>query len=137
MPTLLTDQGETVVQSRRAAGEDLWLSRHDFEAATGWALKPEGFCKGEICVPVPPNRSSEFVAGDEINVAGLWRHMDLPLVHDASGETWVLGESAESRSARLQSLEAPDFTLPDLAGRPHSLGDQRGKKVLLVSWASW
>ncbi|TAJ31410.1 MAG: redoxin domain-containing protein, partial [Reyranella sp.] len=35
------------------------------------------------------------------------------------------------------SLEAPDFTLPDLDGKTHSLAEQRGKKVLLVSWASW
>lgn len=63
--------------------------------------------------------------------------MDLPLAHDASTATWVLGESAASRSAQLQSLEAPDFTLPDLAGQRHSLAEQRGKKVLLVSWASW
>jgi hypothetical protein len=137
MPTLLTEQGATTVHSRRASGEGLWLSRRDFETATGWTLKPEGLCKGEVCVPVPPNRGDQFVAGDEINVAEFWRHMDLPVVHDASGETWVLGESAASRSARLQSLEAPDFTLPDLAGRRHSLSDQRGKKVLLVSWASW
>jgi peroxiredoxin len=37
----------------------------------------------------------------------------------------------------MQSLEAPDFTLPDLEGRPHALRDYRGKKVFLVSWASW
>ena len=32
---------------------------------------------------------------------------------------------------------APNFTLPDLNGRVHSLADFRGKKVLLVTWASW
>ena len=32
---------------------------------------------------------------------------------------------------------APDFTLPDLEGRLHSLSEHRGKKVLLVTWASW
>ena len=137
MTTLLTEQGEIIVQSRRPSGRELWLSGRDLESATGWALKPEGFCKGDVCVPVPRNRADEFVSGDHVNAAALWRHMDLPLAHDASGETWALGESAASRSARLQSLEAPDFTLPDLAGRRHSLGEQRGKKVLLVSWASW
>jgi peroxiredoxin len=37
----------------------------------------------------------------------------------------------------MQSLRAPDFTLPDLEGRPHALFDYRGKKVFLVFWASW
>lgn len=137
MTTLLTDQGVTAVAGGRADGETLWLRARDVESATGWTLKPEGFCKGEVCVPVPRNRTDVFVAGDDINVAALWRHIDLPLVHDASGETWVLGESEASRSAQLQSLEAPDFSMPDLAGRMHSLAEQRGKKVLLVSWASW
>lgn len=136
MTTLLTDRGATEVAGR-TAGDDLWLSARDTESATGWSLKPEGLCKGDVCVPVPRQRAREFVDGDRINVAQFWRHMDLPLVHDGSGETWVLGESAASRSAQLQSLEAPDFSLPDLGGHEHSLAAQRGKKVLLVSWASW
>ena len=32
---------------------------------------------------------------------------------------------------------APDFTLPDLSGRPVSLGDFRGRPVLLNFWATW
>ena len=32
---------------------------------------------------------------------------------------------------------APDFTLPDLAGRSHTLSSFRGKKVFMVAWASW
>ena len=32
----------------------------------------------------------------------------------------------------------PDFTLPDIAtGKPVSLSDFRGKKVLLIHFASW
>lgn len=136
MTTLLTDQGAIDVTAR-ADGDDLWVSARDTERATGWALKPEGLCKGDICVPVPRDRAREFVDDDTINVARFWRHMDLPLIHDAAGETWVLGTSAAARSAQLQSLEAPDFSLPDLSGHRHSLVTQRGKKVLLVSWASW
>jgi peroxiredoxin len=37
----------------------------------------------------------------------------------------------------LASLDAPDFTLPDLDGHLHSLAGHRGKKVLLVAYASW
>jgi peroxiredoxin len=32
---------------------------------------------------------------------------------------------------------SPDFTLPDLAGVPHTLSALRGKKVFLCTWASW
>ena len=33
--------------------------------------------------------------------------------------------------------EAPEFTLPDLEGRLHSLSDHRGVKVFLVAYGSW
>ena len=54
-----------------------------------------------------------------------------------AGDTWVLGTGAGERARALSSLQAPDFALPDLDGRRHALADQRGKKVLLVTWASW
>jgi peroxiredoxin Q/BCP len=34
-------------------------------------------------------------------------------------------------------VEAPDFTLPDLDGNLHSLSDYRGRKVVLLTWASF
>ena len=33
--------------------------------------------------------------------------------------------------------QAPDFTLPDPAGKPRSLKEYRGKVVMLAFWASW
>jgi len=32
---------------------------------------------------------------------------------------------------------APDFTLVDLDGKPHKLGDYRGKDVVIAFWATW
>jgi peroxiredoxin len=49
----------------------------------------------------------------------------------------VLGIGAEARNAALGGVEAPDFALPDLAGRTHRLSDYRGQKVFLTTWASW
>ena len=107
------------------------------KAATGWVAKPEGLCRGEVCVPLPGGRESEFVRGGRVNLAALWRHLEQPVARSERGHVWVLGRSAGERAAALRSLEAPDFSLPDIAGRMHSLSEHRGKKVLLVTWASW
>jgi hypothetical protein len=135
MVTLLTDTKESVLAEARVDGECLWLSGTDLEAATGWSPRPQGLCRGDVCVPLPTAR--EFVRTGQIDVAAVWRFLGKPIVHSDDGSVWVLGEAASDRAATLRSLQAPDFTLPDVAGRMHSLSDHRGKKVLLVSWASW
>ena len=115
----------------------MWLAREDVAATTGWTLKPEGFCKGGICVPIPAGRDSEFVSDDAVSVGAFWALMDKPAVSSEAGDVWVLGEGAGDRNAALASLEAPNFTLKDLDGNEHSLVDFRGKRVLLATWASW
>jgi len=137
MVVVLHEQSETERASARADSEQLWIDAGEFQIATGWSLKPEGFCRGETCVPVPPGRAHEFVAGSAVNAAAFWGHMGNPVVHDATREVWVLGTSAAKRSMSLQSLEGPDFSLPDLGGRTWTLSEHRGKKVLLATWASW
>jgi hypothetical protein len=137
MVSVLTDQGEFALAGAEVAGDGLWLTAGDAQAATGWAVRPEGLCRSETCVPLPPGRESDFVRGDRVNVAALWRHLGQPVVHSERGHVWVLGRSARERAAALAVLEAPDFALPDPAGRVHRLSDYRGRKVLLVTWASW
>jgi hypothetical protein len=137
MTTVLCGLAETICHSARVDGENLWVSSDDLEAATGWVLKPEGLCREAVCVARAPPRTAQLVRDDAINVAGFWRHLGHPVVHNAAAKVWVLGSSAIDRTSALQSLQAPDFALPDLTGQVVDLAQQRGKKVLLATWASW
>jgi hypothetical protein len=129
MVTVLTDWGEFTV----SASDGLCVSPADAETVTGWTLKPEGMCRDELCVPLAGKTRRD----GNIDLAAFWRVLGHPVVSDDRGDVWVLGTAAENRSAALAGLEAPDFTLPDLAGAPHSLSELRGKKVFLTTWASW
>jgi hypothetical protein len=137
MATVLTDQGPADVSAGPGSVDQLWLTRPDAETVSGWAMKPQGLCKGDICMPVPADHADDFVRDDRINLAAFWDRMDKPAAHSRDGDVWVFGEGAADRGARLTSLEAPDFSLPDLDGKLHSLSDYRGKKVFLATWASW
>ena len=135
MVTVLTETTET--RATPGPGAGLWLDRADMERATGWQLKPEGMCKDDVCVPIPGAREGDYVQGDQVNVAAFWELMGKPTASSQAGDVWFLGEGAQSRNDALLSLEAPDFTLPDFSGKPHSLSDFRRKRVLLITWASW
>lgn len=107
------------------------VGRADFEARTGWQLKPEGACKGEICVPLADNPQ-----GDTIDLASLALQLNMPLVHDQAHGVWALGpESMGSRV--LATVEAPNLTLPTLDGDIFELHSLRGKKVILVAWSPY
>jgi hypothetical protein len=60
-----------------------------------------------------------------------------PVAVDEAERAACVGVSAEERGRQLSSLEAPDFSLPDLDGRLHALSQHRGKKVFLVAYGSW
>jgi len=102
MVTLLTDDGEFSVDAAPSATA-LWCSARDAEAATGWVAKPEGLCRGPVCVPLPAGRERELVDGGRIDLAALWRHLGQPAVHSDRGDAWVLGQSARDRAAAAAS----------------------------------
>jgi hypothetical protein len=120
-----------------ASGEDLWLSAAELTAATGWTLGADGLRRDDRLLRLPHGRERELVDGDRVNLGALARLLEQPVLRDEAHAVWSIGEAAPARRAALQSLRAPDFTLPDLEGRPHTLSGYRGRKVFLVSWASW
>lgn len=101
-----------------------------FEARTGWAIKPEGACKGAYCVPLPES------IGNRLDARMLAERLSMPLVHNEKHGLWALGPESLGNRA-LTSVEAPDLTLPDLRGRPFRLASLRGQKVALIAWAPW
>ena len=129
MAVVLTDKGEFMI----AATDGLRVSPADAEMVTGWTLKPEGMCRDELCVPL----TGDARRGGNVDIAAFWRALGQPMVSAEPADVWVLGTAAENRVSALSGLEAPDFTLPDLAGVPHRLSEFRGKKVFLTTWASW
>lgn len=139
--TVIYDDVATEVSARSEAGS-LWIERGDFARITRFELKPHGLCRDEICYLLPhsPADQSEFLRDESgkswFNLSAIARLTGQPVAHDASCSAWYFGVRSDQRQ-QLASLEAPDFTLPDIDGKPHSLSDFHGKKVFLVTWASW
>ena len=75
------------------------------------------------------------IDGGRVVATGYQEGVDLAKRAEVGGRPVAV--DASERARRLAALEAPDFTLPDLDGRFHSLSEHRGKKVFLVAFASW
>ena len=131
----LIDDGRTHEVEATIEGAGVRLS--DAALATlGWELHPEGLCREGLCIPVPVDAALETPDG-RVDLAALAKVLDRPLAIDVEERAAYLGVSAGERARALGSLTAPDFELPDLAGRMHRLSQYRGKKILLVAYASW
>ena len=131
----LIDGGRVTRVPANIQGSRVRIAPADLERGFGWTLKPQGLCKGDLCVTLRERRGLLDEGG--IDLAVFAQTTGLPLAVDAGEGVAVLGESAAARGSKLASLEAPDFTLPDLEGKLHSLSQHRGKKVLLIAYASW
>ena len=110
--------------------EGLRVPLPEFESATGWSLKPQGACRGDVCVPLPP----DAVQDGEVDVRAVAERLGMPLVHDADAQLWALGPETLSGHA-LPSAEAPDLVLPSIEGDEFRLSSLHGRQVVLVAWA--
>ena len=131
----IIDDGRPVSVPVTLQHDQIRLAPADLKRALGWELQPEGFCRDATCVPVP--EASSVVTDAGVDLREFTRLMDRPLALDAEERAAYLGTSAGDRGEALAMMQAPDFTLPDVEGKLHSLSDYRGKKILLVAYASW
>lgn len=112
--------------------EDLFPTAAEFNAATGWKVEPRGACKGELCVPLPP----QALTGDRVDAVAVAERLGMAVVKDEARPRWALGPESFSGHA-LASVAAPDLQLETFDGEPFSLASLRGTKVVLVAWAPY
>jgi hypothetical protein len=131
--TVVSDQVRTV-EASVDRGRVL-IERDRLPSALGWELKSEGLCRDDVCIPVR-DVDSLFVGGD-LDLEAVAGALHRAVVVDADAGLAAMALPAEERARALDALEAPPFTLADLDGRPHDLEEWRGRKKLLVAFASW
>jgi AhpC/TSA family len=138
---VIYDGVPTEVTASSEASKDLWITMDDLKRATRFVVKPQGVCRDELCFPLPAKRKAEFIskrgAVTWFNLTAFAALVKQPVARDEKNGVWYFGKREDERGTYLASLEAPNFSLPDINGKMHSLADYRGKKVLLVTWASW
>jgi hypothetical protein len=131
--TVVADETTDVAADIRAGR--VLISRDALTDVLGWTLKPEGLCRDDVCVPVRDRDA--LVEGERVDLVAAADALGRPTVLDADAGILAVATARERRSTALQSLLAPDVTLTDLEGAPHSLSQWRGQKRLLHAFSSW
>ena len=110
---------------------DLWIRAVDLPAINDFHVKPQGACKDDTCIPIP----KDMKHGEFFNLSAFARKIHQPVVAEAG--VWSFGEMPVLRGEFYESRVAPDFSVPDRKGKIVHLADFRGRKVLVLTWASW
>jgi hypothetical protein len=137
---LYLDRAEQVERTL-ADPTDLWIPGADLERVNGFTLKPEGACLDELCVPVSAEGDDPVLTrvADEtwFSLTAFARKLHQGFVADPERRVWSFSPIPVAQTPYFSQALAPDFELPDRQGKPVRLADFRGKKVLLLTWASW
>lgn len=134
MTTVLTEDGARDVAARYTQARPE-IATADLSGAIGWQLKPEGLCRGDVCVPVK-NRNAVDRDG-WVDMAAVADALGRPVLIDQDQDLIVLGVAADARRRALDQLDLPEISLPDLTGRPRSFAEWTGRKKLLIAFSSW
>ena len=134
MITMLDDAREFPTSAEVRGGAVL-VPADGFAQATGWVLKPEGLCQGDVCVPL--QHQPGVVVDGMIDVEKVAPLLGRTVVVDADAGVVAFAPAAAVVANALRDLHAPDVTLPQLDGSPFTLSEVGKKKKALVTWASW
>jgi hypothetical protein len=103
------------------------IGEAEFENGSGWEIKPEGACKGDVCVPLSDNGFDLNATADRLGMA---------VVAEPSQALWAVGPATLGGRA-LATADASDFSLPDLEGNSFQITSLRNQKVLVIAWAPY
>ena len=103
-----------------------------FAQRTGWDPKPQGLCRGEVCVPAPGALRADGTR--DIQIAA--RRLGMPIVRDTVHDVTAIGPATATGRA-LSTAVAADPELVTRDGKPFRLSSLHGRKVLLVAWSSY
>lgn len=139
--TVLFNERVVELEQTLPDANDLWVTPEDLTRINDFVLKPEGACLDDLCIPVLQDRDGEMFVQRRgqawFNVTELANILQQSFAVDYDDSLWSFGGLPVERRSFLQGAIAPDFALNDRDGNPVSLSDYRGKKVLLLTWASW
>src|SRR5258708_12655301 len=120
--TIIHDDQPLHFERAIADSNAVWLDAAELKQLAGWELKPQGICRGDLCVPIPPGRESEFASKHDgatwLNFSALSDQMGKPWAGDSKNRVWYFGAEAAERANALRTLHSPDFEPPDLPATP-------------------
>ena len=107
-------------------------SVEEFSASTGWDAKPEGMCRGEVCVPAPGALDS-----GRVDLEKAASRLGMPVVHDAANKVWALGPATATGRTLSTAIARFPSSLIDAMGNAFDFASLRGRRIIMVAWASW
>jgi hypothetical protein len=131
--TVLYGDRSVTLDRTRPDPKDLWVRKADLPRVNEFEVKPQGACRNDVCIPIPKS----MLQGEWFNLTAFANKLGERYIADAGSRTWSFGEIPVLTGSYLSSRLAPDFAVPDRKGRVVHLSDFRGKKALVVTWASW
>ncbi len=137
--TVVVNDGAIEIEGALVDGQHLWVTAKDVTRINGFEPKPEGFCSADICIPIPKSEDWVRTENDEryFSVTRFAEKIDQAVVVDAERHVWGFGSVPLLQRTLFTEAMAPDFALEDRQGNVVRLSDFRGKKVLVLTWASW
>ena len=129
--TVLFGENAVALDKVRTVDQNLWVQSKDLPRINEFEVKPQGACRADVCIPL----SKTLKNGDWFNLTGFAKKIGETVVFDQN--IYSFGEIPVLRGGFYNSRIAPDFAVPDRKGKIVHLSDFRGKKTLVITWASW